>query len=115
MKRILLLGGTLACIVLFAYCSGSKKAVAAPPAPAFTFTSHIQPIMIDKCGPCHIPGKGNKLRMDDFEIVKTNIDDIIRRIELHPGQRGYMPFKKPRLTDSVINIIKTWKTDGLPQ
>jgi hypothetical protein len=26
-----------------------------------------------------------------------------------------MPFKKPKLTDTAINMIKTWKADGFPQ
>jgi len=115
MKRFSLMAATLACIVLFAYCSGSKKASAKPPAPAFTYAGHIQQIMTEKCSPCHITGKGNKLPMDKYETVKANIDDVIRRIELHPGERGYMPFKRPRLSDTTINMIKTWKADGFPQ
>jgi len=116
MKRFSFAAAAIACVVLFAYCSGSKKAVAAKPAaPAFTYASHVQQIMTDKCGPCHISGKGNKLPLDNYEAVKTNIDDIIRRIELNPGERGYMPFRKPKLSDTTINIIKTWKADGFPQ
>lgn len=119
MKRVSFIAAAVACIVLFAYCSGGKKAVAAKPAqpavPSFTYTSHIKQIMEEKCSPCHIPGKGNKLPLDNIDMVKNNIDDIIRRIELNPGERGYMPFKKPKLSDTTINIIKTWKTDGFPQ
>ncbi|MBC7936923.1 MAG: cytochrome c [Rhizobacter sp.] len=115
MKRLSLAAAVIACACLFAYCSGSKKAVAAkPPVTAFTYEGHIQKIMTDKCSPCHMPGKGNKLPLDNFETIKTNIDDIIRRIELNPGERGYMPFKKPKLSDTSINIIKTWKADGFP-
>lgn len=115
MKRFYCITAAVACVILFAYCSGPKKAAAKPPAPAFTYTSHINQIMIDKCGPCHIEGKGNKMPLDNFDNVKNNIDDIIRRIELNPGERGYMPFKRPKLTDTTINIIKTWKADGFPQ
>jgi len=116
MKRISLSAAVMACIFMFAYCSGSKKAAAAkPPVPAFTYAGHVQTIMTEKCGPCHMPGKGNKLPLDNYETVKTNIDDIIRRIELNPGERGFMPFKRPKLSDTAINIIKTWKADGFPQ
>lgn len=116
MKRISLAVAVIICITLFSYCSGSKKATAKePPPPAFTYAGHVQQLVTEKCGPCHIAGKGNKLPLDNYEAVKTNIDDFIRRIELNPGERGYMPFKKPKLSDTAINMIKTWKADGFPQ
>ena len=38
---------------------------------------------------------------------------MINRIELHPGEKGFMPFKGIRLSDSSINLLKQWKADGL--
>lgn len=115
MKRILVAASVITCVTLLSYCSGSKKAVAKPPVPAFTYSGHVQQLVSEKCSPCHITGKGNKLPLDNYEAVKANIDDFIRRIELNPGERGYMPFKKPKLADTAINMIKTWKADGFPQ
>lgn len=116
MKRIFWLAAIMGCVTLFSYCSGSKKASAPKePVPTFTYSGHIDKIISDKCGPCHIKGKGNKMPLDSFDMVKNNIEDIIRRIELAPGERGYMPFKRPKLADSTIAMIKTWKAEGFPQ
>lgn len=113
MKKIFWIALAVSCVSFFSYCSGSKKAtLPKEPVPTFTYSGNIEKIITDKCGPCHIKGKGNKMPLDSFDMVKNNIDDIIRRIELNPGERGYMPFKKPKLTDSTINIIKTWKAEG---
>ena len=72
--------------------------------------------MLATCAPCHIPAQGgNKKALDTYAGVKDNIDDIIRRIELNPGDMGFMPFKHPKLPDSTIAMIKQWKTDGMPE
>ena len=115
MRRFLWMAAVISCVSLFSYCSGSKKAAAPKePVPTFTYTGHIEKIISDNCGPCHIKGKGNKMPLDSMDMVKNNIDDILRRIELNPGERGYMPFKRPKLDDSTINIIKAWKAEGFP-
>ncbi len=115
MKRILVSASIVSLITFFAYCNSSKKAtaVAQPKAPTFTWAANIKPLIVEKCSPCHIEGKGNKLYLDNIDNVKSNIDDIIRRIEMHPGERGYMPFKRERLSDTTISMIKTWKAEGL--
>lgn len=117
MQRIFVSLAIVSCVAFFSYCNSSKKAAATPEAkgPTFTWTKNIQPLMVEKCGPCHIKGKGNKLPMGDIEIVKSNIDDIIRRIELSPGERGYMPFKRDKLSDSTIAMVKTWKAENFAQ
>ncbi|RYY71690.1 MAG: cytochrome c [Chitinophagaceae bacterium] len=113
MKPISLAVGVISCVTLFAYCSGSKKAAAPKePVPTYTYTGNVQSLVTEKCSPCHIAGKGNKLSLDNMDAMKTNIDDIIRRIELNPGERGFMPFKHAKLSDTAINIIKTWKAEG---
>jgi hypothetical protein len=46
--------------------------------------------------------------------VAQDIDEIIRRIELNPTDKGFMPFKKTaKLNDSTINVFKKWKADGM--
>jgi hypothetical protein len=66
------------------------------------------------CSPCHIPSKGgNKKALDNYEAAKAEIDDIIRRIELNPGDRGFMPSRRSKLNDSTITAFKQWKAAGL--
>ncbi|RYZ94173.1 MAG: hypothetical protein EOP47_28330, partial [Sphingobacteriaceae bacterium] len=84
MKKIYVYAAVISCITLFAYCSGSKNATTPKEvAPTFTYTGHVQSLVTEKCSPCHIAGKGNKLSLDNMDAMKTNIDDIIRRIELN--------------------------------
>ncbi|MBL7739444.1 MAG: hypothetical protein JNK14_09500 [Chitinophagaceae bacterium] len=113
MKKYLFISGMLASSVLLYNCSGSKKATASKP-PPYTYESNVKTAIEAYCTPCHIPSKGgNKKSYDNFANVKSDIDEIIRRIEMNPGDRGYMPFKKPKLADSSIAVFKKWKEDGL--
>ena len=75
----------------------------------------VQAVITWNRSPCHIPAKGgNKRPYDNFINVKTDIDEIIRRIELQPTEKGFMPFRKSvKLSDSTIAIFKQWKADGL--
>lgn len=113
MKKIILLGVIAASLAIFTQCKSTKAAASTR---KLNYVTDIQPIMSDKCAPCHIPDKGGRIEaLNSYAAVKGHIDDIIRRIELNPGDRGYMPFKKPKLSDSTINIIKQWKADGMPE
>ena len=110
----------LASVMLaFSYCNSSKKAAGStetlPTPPKATYETDVTLLIANNCTPCHIPAKGGfKKAYDNYENVKTDIDEIIRRIELNPGEKGFMPFKKTaKLSDSTINAFKKWKTDGL--
>ena len=94
-------------------CGPSQKTTAAPP-PKMTYEANLQPLIMSNCVPCHVPSKGgNKKPYDNYANVKTDIDEMIRRIELNPGEKGFMPFKKTaKLPDSTINAFKQWRTDG---
>ncbi len=110
MKKLLFLTAIGSMVLLLSNCGTAKKAVA----PKMNYTTNIQPLVMANCSPCHIPAKGgNKHPYDNYANLKTDIDEIIKRIELQPGQKGFMPFKGKRLSDSTINVIKQWKTDGL--
>src|SRR6476619_1528476 len=93
--------------ILFQYCSESKKS-----APAITYNNHVQSIINTSCSPCHIPPGGNKKPLNSYTAVKDNIDDIISRIEKNPTDRGFMPFKHPKLPDSTIQVFVQWKNAG---
>lgn len=116
MKKFFIMIALGTATLVLSNCGSSKKAAAGTAAaPKMTYTTNLQAVIADKCGPCHIPSKGgNKRPYDNFANVKTDIDEIIRRIELNPTDRGFMPFKKTsKLSDSTINLFKQWRTDGL--
>jgi hypothetical protein len=113
MKKLLLFIVFATTIVLFTQCRSTKSATGSK---KLTYVADIQPIMAGKCTPCHFPDKGGRVQaLNSYASVKDHIDDIIRRIELTPGEKGYMPFKKPKLSDSTINVFKQWKADGLSE
>jgi len=112
MKKLLLIAMVFTG-VLFQYCSASKKAKKS--APAITYTSRVQPIIASSCSPCHIPPGGNKKALNSYTAAKDNIDDIITRIQKDPSERGFMPFKHPKLADSTIQVFVQWKNEGMPE
>ncbi|MEO6489912.1 MAG: hypothetical protein ABIO04_08250 [Ferruginibacter sp.] len=107
----------IAFLTLLQYCSTSRKTSAKTggntSAKTITYVDNLQPTIAANCSPCHFPPKGFKKALDTYEAAKLNIDDIITRISMKPEENGFMPFKHPRLSDSVINVFVKWKTDGL--
>jgi hypothetical protein len=117
MKKFFILISFSASVLVLSNCNSPKKtAASAPPEPKplVTYASNVQAAIVGYCSPCHIPSKGgNKKAYDNYANVKTDIDEIIRRIELNPTDRGFMPFKKTaKLSDSTINVFKQFKADG---
>jgi cytochrome c553 len=119
MKKLFFLSMIVATSLVLVYCNPSKKVAAVPaeevkPVPKSTYESGVATLVASHCAPCHIAGKGNKKPYDNYANLKTDIDEIIRRIELSPTERGFMPFRKAtKLSDSTIAVFKQWKTDGL--
>jgi len=96
------------------YCSSAKKAAKAAAATKATYSTTMAPVIAASCSPCHISGKGNKKPYDNYANVKTDIDEMIKKIELNPGDRGFMPFKRTtKLSADTIAIFKKFKEDGL--
>ena len=112
MKKFFVLTALVAIVFVFANCNPSKKAMATA-VPKLTYENNLQIVIMANCVPCHIPAKGgNKSAFDNYAAVKVNIDDMIKRIELQPTDRGFMPFKGKKLSDSTINAFKQWRADG---
>jgi hypothetical protein len=104
----------LPALAILQFCSPGKKAQQAPPSTAlakFTFEDHVKPVVSANCSPCHTTG--NKSHLLEYAVAKDEADDIIRRISLAPADTGFMPFKHPKLSDSVIAVFAKWKADGL--
>lgn len=99
-------------VFFFTYCTSSRKAAGI--SQTVSYAKHIQPIVSVQCSPCHFPSRdGKKSSLETYEDVSMQINDIIRRIEYYPGTKGFMPMKKPRLSDSTIALFKTWKEEGM--
>ncbi len=113
MKKYLILFFLVALTVVLSNCGSSRKAAAT--VPKLNYDTNLQATILSNCSPCHIPAKGgNKKPYDNYTNVKTDIDEIVRRIVMNPGVKGFMPFRKTtRLSDSTIAIFKQWRTDGL--
>jgi uncharacterized membrane protein len=105
--------------IAFTYCSSTKNATAAKteskPVPKKTnYQDNVTAILQTNCTPCHFPDKGgNKKALDTYTGASTQVDEVLRRIQLQPNERGFMPRQHPRLLDSSINVIKAWKAEGL--
>ena len=95
---------------LFQYCSSAKKAQKTQ---LVTYDAHVASLVTTHCSPCHIPPKGNKEPLHTYAAAKEHVDEMIARIQKSPGEKGFMPFKHPKLSDSTIQVFVQWKTDGL--
>lgn len=118
MKKYFVFASLAFLMLALSYCSSSKKTASAGKgpvaAPKSSYAGNLESLIMGNCSPCHIPSKGgNKKAYDNFANVKADIDEIIRRIQLNPGERGFMPMRKPKLSDSTIAVFKQWKEDGL--
>lgn len=113
MKKLYVFGAMAILSLGLTYCSASKKAIAA--IPKTTYAATLSPVIAEKCSPCHIPSKGgNKKPYDNYANVKADIDEIIRRIELNPTDKGFMPFKRPeKLAADTIAVFKSFKEHGM--
>ena len=95
------------------FCSSSKHGIKTSQ-PQLTYTTNVQPLIVANCSPCHIPAKGGRVKaLDTYAAATANIDDIINRIQRTPDQKGFMPNKHPKLSDSTINVFVQWKSNGL--
>lgn len=110
MKKIFVLLLVTA-IILLQFCTPKSAQVAIP---KFTYEANVMPLIAKSCSPCHIPPKGFKKAYVAYDVVKADVDELIRRVQLNPTDRGFMPFKAAaKLPDSVINVLVKWKADGL--
>ena len=117
MKKIFICSFAFLALSL-SFCTSSKQTTSGTEtkkAPTVTYLNNIQPIVSNNCAPCHFPPKGSKKPLDNYADVRSEIDDIISRIQLNPGEHGYMPAKRPKLSDADIQAFKTWKAEGTPE
>ncbi len=100
-------------VVIFAACS-KKSNPAKVVVPKTSYSVDIVPLVQAKCTPCHLPTKAGRItNFENFENTKKYSEAILTRIQLNPGERGFMPFKQAKLTAEEIAIFKKWVDDGL--
>mgnify|MGYP007022261838 CR=1 FL=1 len=100
-------------IIVFQFCSSSKKAQNT--VATTSYSSHVQSIVINNCSPCHVGANAKQTSLSSYDAVKNNIDNILARIHKNPGEKGFMPLKKPKLSDSTIQVFEKWKAEGFAQ
>ena len=97
-------------------CHTAKKGTANNPIAAKPgYSANIKSIIEGRCSPCHIPEKGgNKKALSAYDSVKISIDEVIRRIELEPTDKGFMPMRHAKLSADTIAIFKQWREAAMP-
>lgn len=99
-------------VVLFAACS-KKSHSAKVVVPKTSYNVDIVPLLQAKCTPCHLPTKGGRItNFENYENAKKYGETILARIQLNPGDKGFMPFKHAKLPAEEIAIFKKWIDDG---
>ncbi len=112
MRKFYAIAGLAILTLGLTYCSSSKKAAKA--VPKTTYSANIAPVVASSCAPCHIAGKGNKKPYDNYANVKADIDEILKRINLNPTDKGFMPFRRTtKLAADTVAIFEKFKTDGV--
>lgn len=114
MKKMIL--ATLGLMIIVA-CS-RKITSTTSTAPRVTYAADVKSIIDTKCTPCHIPSQGGKVTsLDGYANARTNISEMIIRVQLDSTHAKFMPFKnkKPRLTETEIATLKNWQAGGLVQ
>jgi hypothetical protein len=112
MKKWFVVILSISTVLVFSQCSSSKKV--SDTTPKLSYESHVQNIIMTKCSPCHIPvQKGKKKDYSNFTAVQGDIDEILRRIQLNPGEKGFMPFRGHKLGSDTILIFQQWKDGGM--
>lgn len=112
--RNVLFAITFISIAFFVSCSKKNSPGKTPKVIPTTYTIDIAPLIQAKCTPCHIPSRGGKkASFETYEAAKKYGADILVRIQLNPGDRGFMPFKHEKLSAEEIIIFKKWVDQGL--
>jgi hypothetical protein len=105
---------TLMSMAVFTACSKKNSASKTPKVIPTTYTTDMMPLIQAKCTPCHLPSKGGfKANFENYEGVKKYGAEMLARVQLNPGDRGFMPFKHEKLTAEEIVIIKKWIEQGM--
>ena len=81
-----------------------------------TYTEHIKPIIDANCVACHSnPAVGGaSVPMTNYSQVKNVFEntDALDRMNLQPGESGFMPKYGSRLPQFSIDLVEQWMNEG---
>ncbi len=95
---------------------------------AFIYEDVVQPMLIQKCGQCHQPGKlKGKLSVQNLALLlkggktgpavvpgKPDESELYKRITMDPNHEKFMPADgKPPLVKREVEIIRWWIEKGM--
>ena len=84
-----------------------------------TYTQNVKSIIDNNCIVCHgsTPTNGAPMSLTTYTFVKQAVINrgLLDRISRAEGTSGAMPFGGPRLSQTNINVIIKWNTDGLQE
>lgn len=79
-----------------------------------TFFGDVLPLLKLRCSPCHLRSKGGKkTNFENYIAARKYAATMLKRIQLSPKQKDFMPAKKDKLKDEEILVFKMWIEDGL--
>lgn len=107
-------------VLIFIACSKKtapgKTASETPKAKATTYTTDVLPLIQMKCTPCHLPTKGGfKANFENYASAAKYGADMVTRVQLNPGDKGFMPFKHEKLSTEEIAVFKKWVDGGMTE
>lgn len=97
--------------------SGSVVSVTVTVNPAIvaslvSYTANIKSLLTFSCKPCHVAG-GNNPKWDNYATAKSQISNILDRVQRQPSASGFMPQGGSKLSAENIVILKKWVSNGL--
>jgi mono/diheme cytochrome c family protein len=81
-----------------------------------TYNATIAPIMADYCTNCHgadAKSSGGGIDLRTYNAVSANVDKIYSSMN-HTSPKP-MPKGGSKLNNCIINEVKAWKDNGMPQ
>lgn len=85
------------------------------------FSTHIAPILLEHCAPCHRPGQSGPFSLLTYEDARkhaADIADVTARRQMPPWlpAPGPHPFRgERRLSDQEISLFRQWAESGTPR
>ena len=77
-----------------------------------TFVKHIQPLIRDKCAPCHVSGGDRSNKYDDYNTLNTLITGVIGRVIKDKNEPLFMPKNGEKLNTKEMALLRKWIADG---